>query len=427
MSYDICIWDPYAFARPKDYIPTDLAEAEDIRFALDWDEDEHLTDPRPMLPENPKFAAFLADLQEVAKQKLFSDLFRNAYADCMSALLEEANHNRNHYFLLPSTSQFIASGEHYLAIYGLLRRHRLAMFDQDAWRVMLPDGRTLPADFVTYLPSIEHQLKRNKRERLTYSIESGELPQLIETFATHFTPIVHAHFENQGYQLDPTSIGVSPEAGQVKYTYLKNKALFDIRAHIMVVNRYDEYHTSMSFSLFVPSVEAYFKHVADSPSRLGLPLLLVKDQRLRSQRLEAPVDVTAYLASSQPMLDFLDQMNCFEQLWELWLKPDPLNPDASSNQLKDGPYTDMYIRNKFLTERTLKALILMRLMNQPEKYGLIIEHLYRYALTSGLPEEPPSPYHRSKRYPKKSLREVFLLDWATLTELLDRDYPPSTD
>lgn len=426
MSYDICIWDPYAFARPQDYIPTDLAEAENIRFALDWDEDEHLTDPRPMLPENPKFAAFLSDLQEVTKQKLFSDLFRNAYADCMSALLEEANHNRNHYFLLPSTSQFIASGEHYLAIYELLRRHRLAMFDQDTWRVMLPDGSTLPADFVTYLPSIEHQLKRNKLERLTYSVQSGELPQLIETFAAHFTPIIHAHFENQGYQLDPTSIGVSPEAGQTQYTYLKNKALFDIRVHIMVVNRYDEYHASMSFSLFVPAVEAYFKHVADSPKSLGISLLWSKDQHLDSQRLEAPVDVMAYLASSQPMLDFLDQLNRFEQLWELWLKPDPLNPEASSNQLKDGPYTNMYVfRNS--TGRSLKALILMRLMNQPAKYGPIIEHLYEHALTSGSLREQPSPHHRSERYPKASPREVFLLDWATLTELLDRDYPPSAE
>lgn len=70
MSYSIGIWDPYAYARPQDYIPTDLEGAENIRWQLlDWNEDEQLTDPRPLLPENPKFLAFAQE-----KLRLFTPL-----------------------------------------------------------------------------------------------------------------------------------------------------------------------------------------------------------------------------------------------------------------------------------------------------------------------------------------------------------------
>lgn len=121
------------------------------------------------------------------------------------------------------------------------------------------------------------------------------------------------------------------------------------------------------------------------------------------------------------MLDFLDQINRLEQLLELWLRPDPLNSDAKVN-LIENPHTRLYGR--------LDAMVLMRMINQPAKYAPIIEQSYQYVLnapTCKSLDGHPGTYYRSKRYPKKKRREVFLLDWATLTELLDQDYPPSAD
>lgn len=158
MSYGICIWDPYAFARPQDYIPTDLEEAENIRWQKlegSEDEDGNIINPPPVLPENPKFAAFLANLQELAKQQRFSATFRSRYGDCTEKALESAGYSHNLYFVLPAPYRENSTGEHFLALYELVQRHRLVMFDQDNWLVMLPDGGTLPEEFAAQLPRIQ--------------------------------------------------------------------------------------------------------------------------------------------------------------------------------------------------------------------------------------------------------------------------------
>lgn len=217
MSYDICIWDPYAYARPLDYIPTDLEEAENIRFALDWDEDEHLTDPRPMLPENPKFAAFLADLQELSQRTLFSDLFRSKYSNCMSSVLQDACEERYHFLVLPSHNQLIGSGEPYLALYELVQRHRLVMFDQDIWLVIRPDGSTLPPHFAQSIPNIEDELERKQLEHQAYTPQSGQLPRQLKLLDAHFSHRMHAYFLNQGCQISPDSLGYCGEDPEYEY------------------------------------------------------------------------------------------------------------------------------------------------------------------------------------------------------------------
>lgn len=416
MSYDICIWDPYAFARPQDYIPTDLAEAENIRFALDWDEDEHLTDPRPMLPENPKFSAFLADLQELAKQERFSATFRRRYEGCATTALEDAQNRDNIYMTLPAPYRSDETGEHILALYELVQRHRLVMFDQDHWLVICPDGSTFPKEARWQLPRLQQQLHRLKQEHLTYSVASGQLPQQIQTFADHFMPIIDAYFAGRGCQRQADSEPAHFESSSAGGVYIKQTKVVIIKILFSIEGSLGQYRAYMKATLFSPPIDAYLQHVKDTEAGVGSHRFEVKDDRLHHQLLKQPSDIQAYLMKCEQMLDFLDQLNDLEQLLELWLRPDPFNPDAKANQSTNSDVR-LYAR--------LDALVLMRLINKPEKYAPIIEQSYQYALTCTTLEDRPGV--RSKRHPKKTRREVFFLDWATLTELLDRDYPPSAD
>lgn len=422
MSYGICIWDPYAFACPQDYIPTDLAEAENIRWQQlegSEDEDGNIINPPPVLPENPKFAAFLADLQELAKQERFSATFRGRYGDCTEKALESVGYSHNLYFVLPAPYREDSTGEHFLALYELVQRHRLVMFDQDSWLVMLPDGGTLPEEFAAQLPRIQRQLQQLKQEHLTYSVDSGRLPQQIQTFAEYFVPSIDAYFASRGYQIDPTAVGVVPQYSKIHCKYIKHTDLTDITVWLSIEKSHTEYRVKVKFDLFVPKVDAYLQHVKETPVNVGSHMLMLEDDRVHNQFLTQPSDLEICLAKCQPMLDFLDQINNFDQLLELQLKPAPLDPDAKINQSQNSPYSRLYA--------DLPAMVLMRIINQPEKYAPIIEQSYQYALTGKKLNDEPGRYYQSKRYPKKKRREVFLLDWATLTELLDRDYPPSAD
>lgn len=419
MSYGICLWDPDAFEQPNDYIPTSLSHAEDIRWQqLEGreDDDGNIIDPPPVLPENPKFAAFLADLQDMATQDRFSTTFRSRYGNCTTTALEDAKNQHYVYMTLPAPYYSDDTGEHILALYELVQRHRLVMFDQDHWLVIRPDGSTLPREVKSQLPRLQQQLQRLKQEHLSYSVDSGKLPQQIQTLGDYFIPSIDAYFASRGYQREADSQPVHLESSCAQGSYIKQTKMVTIHLWISIKGSLGEYRAYVGCHLFVPAIDTYLQHVKDTAPSTGSHRFEVNDERLHHQLLKQPSDIEAYLAKCQPILDFLDQINDLEQLLALRLKPDPFNPDAKVNQ-STSPYIRLYA--------DLPAMVLMRMINKPEKYVPIMDQSYQYALTCNRLLHTPSRYYNSPRYPKTPPREVFLRDWATLTKLLDRDYPAS--
>lgn len=408
MSYSIGIWDPYAYARPLDYIPTDLEGAENIRWQLlGWNEDEHLTDPRPMLPENPKFLAFAQDLQQTLEQERFSEQLRATYKDVVAEVQRTAKNHCNHLFELP-TPLYYSQSEYLLALYEVISRHRLVMFDQNTWVVMLPNGETIPAVVREQIPQLASHLRRLDQDDW---LQLDKLPRRIKKLVEWFEPRADHYMAEQGYQVDlsASNAGLLDEYQRYSRFYRMETALISSQFYVGLEGSDGHYDLNSCFFISVPMVDAYFQQIEPDKHRWNLRLIKLKMKAENVRDATSASQVDGYLALNAPIFRLLEGVTSAEQLLALWRTPFPCDPDSN-------PHADdnaKFYGSERVTDMAFKALILIRMINKPAQYQALMDDIYESTL--------------AKEWTSSAKKMQFQQSWATLTKLLDRDYPPSAD
>lgn len=403
MSYDICIWDPYAFERPQDYIPDSLEHAEYIRW-------EELLRKIKLSP-NPKLLAFGKELEQLTKKKYFNDAFNECFAYAASEAEESAKIVDHRFILIRSISYHSSTDEHFLPMHELVQRYQLVLYDQDRCVVLLPNGNTIPTFVHEQLIQIERAVQRRAVQKEVWETKDV-LPQRLSSLLERFIPQTMNYFAQFGYQ--PDSYYREYSGGKhYNWGYKKEEFMIEKKIRINIEGTEGKYAATMSFSLIVPAVGYYLSQVDIEPEFCTGVGIILEMGILHYQVWKHPSDVELFLPKSDPMLHLIDSIQSYEQVFQLWSTPAPLDPpEASRNQLPRGRYHYMY-SDQFGASETLKSMILARMINKPAIYAPVIEHLYADTLSN-------------KKLPAPKL-EAFKRRWAIICELLDRDYPPSTD
>lgn len=114
------------------------------------------------------------------------------------------------------------------------------------------------------------------------------------------------------------------------------------------------------------------------------------------------------MALNEPIFRLLDGVTSAEQLLALWRTPYPCDPDSNPHANDNAKFYG----DENTTDNAFKALILIRMINKPAQYQALIDDICESTLEKWLTTS--------------SKKMQFQQRWATLTELLDRDYPLST-
>lgn len=402
MSSEITVWDPYVFEHPRDYIPKSEEEADEIR----WTTLYYVS--QAQLPPNPKFKIFAETLQDLSQQDYFNDTFNHFYAHAVQQAEDSAKTSHNRFIKLDPMSYHSSSNEHLIPMYELAKRYQLVVFDQNRGVVLLPDGSTIPPMVRKHLIGIAQEVRQRESERPEDWECQGVLPQRFGQLWEHFLQQATQHLAQFGYQ--PTADNKPYVRGRnCHFEYQKEEFGIIKSVHIGLEGSEGEYVASMGFGLMLPEVGDYFRLVKPNLSQGASIRLLSGKLKLNYQKLNHPTELTPYLSKSEPILRLMDGVHSYEQAFELWLTPVPLEPEDPYNHHARGKYGYIYGGGQWDIYTPLRAMILAWLINKPASYTAVIDHLYEDTINSQ--ELPEANIEEFKQY------------WAVISTALEQDYP----
>lgn len=402
MSSEITVWDPYVFENPQDYIPKSEEEADEIR----WTTLSYVS--KVQYPPNPKFKIFAQTLQDLSQQDYFNDTFNERYAYAVQQAEDSANTSKNRFITLDPMSYHSSSNEHLLPMYELAKRYQLVVFDQNRGVVLLPDGSTIPSMVRKHLIGIAQEVRQRESERPEDWEGQGVLTQRFGQLWEVFLRQATHYFAQFGYQ--PTADNKPYVRGRhCRFEYQKEEFGIIKSVGIGLEGSEGEYVASMGFGLMVPEVGDYFQLALPNFSK-GASIRLLSGT-LHYQKLNHPTELAPCLSKGEPLLRLMESVHSYEQAFELWLTPVPLDLEDPYNHHARGKYGYIYGGGQWDIYTPLEAMILAWLINKPAIYTAVIEHLYEDTINS-------QELHEAKISDFKRF-------WAVISSALERDYPVS--
>lgn len=265
-----------------------------------------------------------------------------------------------------------------------------------------------------HLIGIAQEVRQREGERPEDWEGQGVLPQRFGQLWEHFLQQATHHLAQFGYQ--PTADNKPYVRGRrCNFGYQKEEFGIVKSVSIGLEGSEGEYVASMGFGLMVPEVGDYFRLVKPNLSQ-GASIRLMSGT-LHYHQLKHPNELTPYLSKGDPLLRLMDSVHSYQQAFELWLTPVPLEPEDPYNHHARGKYGyiygggqwDIYTPLQWDIYTPLEAMTLAWLINKPAIYVPVIEHLYEDTINSQ--ELTEANIEEFKRF------------WAVISTALEQDYP----